>query len=556
MEKIIETLFNLKRSKEFFRNKKGFLTYLNTNETILELRKKYDLTVEDVNWHITHKVDFCQHKCPICGNSLHISRWGNREFPQYCSSKCRSSDPAYWEKIKQSNLAKYGVAYSFQSEKVKEKIKQSNLAKYGVENPSVLEAIKEKAKNTCLQRYGVISTALVPEIRSKQKETLLRNYGVRDAMQSDVLRNKLIQTKLDQGYNLLVSRCSLNPEGTEPLFTRNEYKGQTYDIEYKWKCKKCGHIFKHYYNNAVIPVCRICHPKSQENKMQQDLIDFIKSIYHGKILTEDRSISLDANDKRKILELDIYLPEINLAFEFDGSYWHSSLYKSPSYHKNKTEICESKGIHLIHVMEYQWSLNSDLIKSKIKSLLGIYTQTIYARKCIVKKIDYKTAQEFLILNHSQGEVASSYNYGLFYQDSLIGVMTFGKPRFNKQYEWELLRFCVSQGLHIPGGASKLLSAFVKEVNPKNILSYADRTWSNGKLYKALGFELIGKTKPNYVYIKNNNREVLPRYKCQKHKLQKLLGQDFDPNLSEHENMAKARYWKLYDCGSLVFVKYF
>lgn len=261
-------------------------------------------------------------------------------------------------------------------------------------------------------------------------------------------------------------------------------------------------------------------------------------------------------NKRKNLELDIYLPERKLAFEINGSYQCSLMDKKPSYNTYKTKLCEEKGIHLVHIMEYTWVNNPEGVKSRIKDLLGIYDQTIYARKCEVRKIEYNKAKEFLIMNHLQGEVVSSRNYGLFYNDDIVGVMTFGSPRFNKKYSWELLRFCVKQGLHIPGAASKLLSFFVKEVKPDNLISYADRTWSNGKLYRALGFKLEGETKPGYVYVKNNNQEVLCWYKSQKHNLKNLLGDQFDSTLSASKNMIKAHYWKVYDCGNLIFSKTF
>lgn len=556
MENKLSELISLKHSKEFNNKKQKFIDFLNTNPEVLQLREKYNLTVEDLNWHLTRKLDFYKHECPVCGKPVHANKWGCWDFPTYCSVKCRMSDPKYWDKIKESNVKKYGTPYSFQSEIIKSKIKQTNLQRYGVENPAILDSIKEKAKATCLAKYGVVSTALVPEIRAKQKQTLLRNYGVDTAMQSHALKEKLIQTKISQGYDSLIQRCEKNPEGVEPLFSKEEYKGQSYDIEYSWKCKKCGEVFTHYYNNASIPVCRKCYPKYKERRLQLEILDFVKTVYSGEICFEERLINVDSSDKRKNLEVDIYLPERKLAFEINGSYWHSSLYRKPSYHKHKTKLCAELGIHLVHIMEYTWVNNPEGVKSRIKDLLGIYDQTVYARKCEVRKIEYNKAKEFLAINHLQGETVSSFNCGLFYKDELVGVMTFGSPRFNKKYSWELLRFCVKQGFHIPGAASKLLSFFVKEAKPDNLISYADRTWSNGKLYRALGFELEGETKPNYVYVKNNNVDVLHRYKCQKHKLAKLLGKQFDPSLSESENMTKACYWKVYDCGNLVFAKKF
>ena len=93
-------------------------------------------------------------------------------------------------------------------------------------------------------------------------------------------------------------------------------------------------------------------------------------------------------------------------------------------------------------------------------------------------------------------------------------MTFGKSRFDRKYEWELIRYATSR--HVVGGAGKLLKYFERTYRPKNIITYADRRWSQGNMYERIGFTKIRETAPSYFYEKNN--AVLWRYKCQKHKL--------------------------------------
>ena len=127
-------------------------------------------------------------------------------------------------------------------------------------------------------------------------------------------------------------------------------------------------------------------------------------------------------------------------------------------------------------------------------------------------------------------------------------MIFGKPRFNKKYDYELIRFCSKMNINVVGAASKLFKHFKINYNG-SIISYANRRFSNGNLYETLGFTKIDETKPNYFYIKG--KTLLSRNKCQKHKLKNLLD-NFDENLSEHENMLNNGYLKVYDCGNLVF----
>ena len=133
-------------------------------------------------------------------------------------------------------------------------------------------------------------------------------------------------------------------------------------------------------------------------------------------------------------------------------------------------------------------------------------------------------------------------------------MTFSKPRFNKKYEWELVRFCNKIGYHVPGGASKLLKHFERTYNPKSIISYADRRWtmnSNNTVYDKLGFKLNSISQPDYWYWKDS--EFSHRSKYQKHKLKSLL-QTFDASKTEIQNMTDNGYRRIFDCGNLVYVK--
>ena len=133
-------------------------------------------------------------------------------------------------------------------------------------------------------------------------------------------------------------------------------------------------------------------------------------------------------------------------------------------------------------------------------------------------------------------------------------MTFGKPRFDKKHEWELLRFCNKLGYHIPGSASRLLKYFERNFKPVSLVSYADRRWSQGKVYEKLGFTFSHKSDPNYWYFKNNDvSRIFSRVNFQKHKLKTKI-KVFDIMLSEYENMKANGYNRIFDCGNLVYEK--
>jgi hypothetical protein len=141
---------------------------------------------------------------------------------------------------------------------------------------------------------------------------------------------------------------------------------------------------------------------------------------------------------------------------------------------------------------------------------------------------------------------SKWQYGLFYHDQLVAVMTFGKSRFGEGIE--LLRFCNALNTNVVGGAGKLLARFRSD-HPEiqKIVSYADRRWSAGNLYEKLGFELVQKTDPSYFYIVNHKRKS--RLQFQKHK---LVAEGADPNKSEHEIMKERKCPRIYDCGTLKY----
>ena len=207
------------------------------------------------------------------------------------------------------------------------------------------------------------------------------------------------------------------------------------------------------------------------------------------------------------------------------------------------------GFRLIHINEDEWQTKQAIVKSRIESLLGA-SLVIGARKCSVRKINFPG--EFLEANHIQGAGApTNYNYGLFLQDELVAVMTFGKPRFSTLCEYELIRYCSLTGVTIAGGASKLLKAFIQDYPNRSILSYSDKRWSVGNLYKSLGFQLDHTSSPGYAYYKNSIK--LSRFQCQKHKLEALFPEYYDPALTEGQIMELAGYSRMYDCGTDVWV---
>lgn len=319
------------------------------------------------------------------------------------------------------------------------------------------------------------------------------------------------------------------------------------------RCRSCGETTSLSIKNGKIEnlasggLCNHCEHKVGWE--ETEFYEFLKTVYAGTIV--------HGIGGRKVIppfELDNYMPEKKLAFEYDGIYRHSEDNgKDCAYHVKKTDMCEKHGIHLIHIFSSEWKFCRDIVEARIKNMLGLYDKVVYARNCELKIVSPGESREFQNANHIQGSANASVNIGLYSDDVLVSLMTFGRCRFSKKYEWELVRFCNRLGYHIPGAASKMLKHFERGWNPKSLISYADRRWSRGQLYCALGFSLSHISPPNYWYFKKGSGRIFSRMRFQKHKLPKLL-ESFDASKSEVENMRMNGYSRIFDCGNMVFVK--
>ncbi|MFW5848022.1 MAG: DUF7487 domain-containing protein [bacterium] len=308
------------------------------------------------------------------------------------------------EKAKETKLRKYGN----ENYTNKEKAKETNLRKYGVEHPLLNSEIKRKAINTLKEKYRISKDFYNPfelkEIQNKVKETNLRKYGVEHNSQRNLknvndLNKKFVEeTFIDSNNNFDIKNFQLY-----------------YNISYSHSYKKLKE-----FNIDFI---------KKESRGEDEIYEFISSITNSEIIRNSKNIIPP-------FELDIYLLEYNLAIEYNGLYWHSEkINKDRKYHLNKTELCENKGIQLLHIFEHKWNdeITKDIIKSMISGKLN-RNKKIYARNCKIQEVSNKEKNIFLNENHLQGQCQSSINIGLFYNNKLVSLMAFGRPRFNKNYK--------------------------------------------------------------------------------------------------------------------------
>lgn len=288
-------------------------------------------------------------------------------------------------------------------------------------------------------------------------------------------------------------------------------------------------------------------PNQGTSKECMEVIDFVRSIYSGTVLTNNRTV-LNGS------ELDIYLPELGIAIEYNGIYSHlyrpheesHALRKDKTYHIGKTIDCMNAGIQLIHIWSPQWKYKRPIVESILRSKLGLIEKRIYARKCIIQDVDTNTKNRFLDENHIQGKDRSKFKYGMFYNGELVALMTFTPSRYNKGYKWELSRFVVKKNTTVIGGFSKLLSYFRKN-NDGAVISYADRCISDGNVYEHNGFKLIRTNPPSYWYVAKDLKFMEHRSKFTK----KNIAESNDPR-TEKEIMESLGYHRIWDCGTLAY----
>ena len=480
--------------------------------------------------------------CKYCGNPTNFLN-GTLGYSEHCSIKCSTNSEIVREKYKNTCLERYGEESFLLNKNIRKRIIETNLKKYGSKSPVSSKEVRQKIKNTLFSNYGVEYPIQSEEIKEKMKGTNLKKFGVENVSQCKKIKEKIYFQTRKSFFTKLLNSDRLKDLVT-PNFTLDDYSNVK--DAYEWTCNKCGHIFISNLDNGSIPRCLNCFPLLARNKShyESEISDFLKENNISTIIQNDRSIISP-------LELDIYLPDHNLAIEFNGLFWHSELNgKDKNYHLNKSLQCYEKNITLLHIFEDEWIFKQEIVKSIILNKLGKTPNRILARKCQIKELSFDKAFKFLDENHLQGFINSKYHFGLLYNNSIVSILSIGKPRFNKNYQWEVLRFCNRSYHSVIGAFSKLLSYFCSS-HQGSIITYSDIRLGLDSFYKKVGFQFINRSEPNYYYIKEGcNRES--RLKYQKHLLKDKL-KIFDPILTEWQNMQLNNYDRIWDCGNLVYV---
>ncbi|MDY5929904.1 MAG: hypothetical protein SPJ27_07710 [Candidatus Onthovivens sp.] len=375
------------------------------------------------------------------------------------------------QKMERKFLEKYGVKNPYQSKEIQNKIIEQNLKQYGVKYNTQRSDMIKKTKETKLKRHGDSNY----NNREKLKQTCLERYGVEHPNQTQ-MPNEIYNILHDK--NLLESKIlSLNEKDRTLINLKNLLN---------YNVSTIGIYVKLHGLDSLINYSNV--KSDSENK----IINFLNK----------NNIVFEKNN-RYILngkELDIYIPDYNVAIEYNGTYWHSSLYKDKNYHYNKSKLCEEKGIRLIHIWEYEWENERQrpILENIILSACGKIQNKIYARNCKIEIRESKNMKQFFEENNIQGFRGGKFAICLIYNNKVVMSYIMGKAFFGKgKYEWEVIRGATKLGCSVIGGASKIWKYFKNNYNPQSCVYYVDYNYFNGQSIQYLdNFKFI-KTQPSF-----------------------------------------------------------
>lgn len=325
-----------------------------------------DVTLGQRGWHVRHN-DYNLQLCPVCNRPMIYNHGYYAVHPECMYKKIASTMKERPQEIK---------------DKQYEKIRQTTKKRYGVSNAMKCEEIKEKKRKTNLERYGVPDPQMLPENRKKINETMIERYGGVGYASYKYREQKLKQSKL---YKHILKNDNL-----EYIKQGKAVGNKT--VEHIILCKKCNKTFSYvsgrrYRINHSIELRPNCNPKSSaKSLLEVELQDYIREIYNGTVIDNCKSVIKNVTKNNAKLELDVYLPDLKLAFEFNGDQFHcnpkfySSTDVSRITHKlassiwkkdaRKAELCKQKGIILFVVWEDDWIHQQQQIKADIKSLIN------------------------------------------------------------------------------------------------------------------------------------------------------------------------------------------
>lgn len=429
--------------------------------------------------------------CEVCSNDFVFDPY---QPTRTCSRKCGAGITDFKarnDKTAQTLSKKYGeeVTNPSQLTFVKEKKKRFYQEKFGVDNPSQVPELQEKRKNTNLNRYGVENGGGAPEVQDRIRKTNLEKYGVENVFQAKEIKEK-IQKTLKSRYGEGITNPMQIQEVKEKARQATLEKFGVHSVL----------SLKEIQESAIKNTRRVSRVNRLWQKRLEENLgvtwDLERNISQGMYVDlKCRTICIDVNPAVTHNNSVSFIHKTKRCKEGEvcKNPKHAAIH--PMTHQLRFLAAEEEGVTLLQYFDW---MDEEIFISVVRSKLHLDENKAPARKCEVKKISQKVANEFLRDNHLLGATKNqTFCVGLYYGDDLVHVQTYGKARMNKNYEWEAIRSCSKMNWHVQGGVRKCDSYFIKTVSPNSIISYVDLALGGGVTEaNNPGWKLLSTNKPS------------------------------------------------------------
>ena len=444
-------------------------------------------------------------------------------------------------KLKFTNQERYGTDYVFQSELCKEKSRKTSLEKYGTEYPTQSCIVRKKTENTNIERYGYRSPAENSDVKKKAVETSLEHWGTEYPTQSEEVKSKIRETNLEKyGVEYPLQLDIVRNKVKNTMIERYGVENPSNSVELREKVKQTNLKRHGVYWFCQHHKCRAGSSNdSSVNREFAELLDY-NNISYGREFPIKR-YSYDFKVNNTLIEID--------PFPYHNSLWGPfKVPKQEDYHQKKSKVGEEAGFRVIHIFDWD-------DKSKIIDLLKP-RERLYARNLTVFGIDNQECREYLNQYHLQGTCnGQSIKLGLRDKfGNLVSIMTFGKPRYNKNYQYELLRYCTTA--NVIGGAEKLFKHFIEQYKPESIISYCDKSKFRGDVYTKLGFKLLSDSRPSKHWYSPNSSERMQHITdnfLRQRGYDQIFNESYGKGTSNEELIIARGYVPIYDCGQSTYI---
>lgn len=426
-----------------------------------------------------------------------------------------------WQLGRDASYEKYN-GNPFAATEVKEKIKKSNLEKFGVEHFS-----QTRARRDFMKEHGA-------KYRISAETTFLRLFNSKSPWSDPDVRKKCSLTMREK-YGFTQKHL---PKETIRILHDKELFMNTFGSldAYTISTELNVHITTIYSAFARFGI--VLPPPS--NRGEEEICDWLDSI-GIEFIRRDRNIISPK-------EIDILVPSHTLAIEFNGDYWHSHIYKDSKYHRDKFKMIAASGHKCLMIYEHEWHNRKNAVKSLILSKLGLTKRGASGREVSIRKIAHRSeAVPFLEQFHLQGSVNGVISLGAFHNDTLVAVMSFRKS--NKLDGIELCRYASDMDSH-PGVFSKLLKVFDRMYAPESIITYSDNRYTDGAVYVKNGFIKEKDIDAEDYFLIGN--QLLHNDYLRKSTVEKIF--DVKLTTSVLEFLLSKGIFRIWDCGKVRFIR--